>query len=581
MKASKIILALFIAQILCLFIPQIIFGQTETFDIVQYTPPKGWTKTPKDGSITFSDNNKTTNGFCLITVYASTASEGNPQKDFTNRWNDLAVKLLKAEANPKTETQSADGWTITAGVSQIDVDGTKSFALLTVFSGFGKTVSVLAVFNDESYMTQLGTFTAGIELNKTAQTTKPLVSNPPTSNQRNQTGKFGSMTYAAPAGWTEQIFEDGVVFKPKDLPAEEHLTVQIMPPINFSGTLEQALAQSYDEAAAMYKVTKMNDVNGGNYPKIEAKKSFRGWDYIRGKGGVQAENGTPYKTELGLELFVVKINNRFERIAILESKNNCNPSQYYPSDRMSYRKGIENFLFSLQFTDFNATVLETGSAKGSGIVGVWQGISLSVGPTSVSQYLGIGNKVFSAIFFTNGQVYFGPSFPAEGLDGLNSRMPPELNRRDWATYTFSNGRGVLKMPYGDIPMRMENNKFIITPGKTDHEFIKMNPVDGAVFNGTYALSESNGKIPSITFTSNGRFTDHGALKVLYHEYVDCLNPAATEGSGTYEVKDYSMIFNYSDGRKIKIAFIGLEYDKSNQSPPTFMISNNYDELTKK
>ncbi|MEJ7712785.1 MAG: hypothetical protein WKF84_23785 [Pyrinomonadaceae bacterium] len=86
-----------------------------------------------------------------------------------------------------------------------------------------------------------------------------------------------------------------------------------MPPLNASGTLEQALRQSFDEAAAMYNGTKMHQADG-NYSKNAARKSFNGWEYIRGKGGLNIN-----QTESGLELFVVKINDRFERVAILET----------------------------------------------------------------------------------------------------------------------------------------------------------------------------------------------------------------------------------------------------------------------
>jgi len=123
MKVNKIIFGLFIAQVLCLFVPQIVSGQTETLDIIQYTPPKGWTKTPKEGVMVFSDINKSTNGFCILTVYASTGSAGSPQKDFANEWNELIVKKSKAEANPKTETQTQDGWTSVAGGAQIEMEG--------------------------------------------------------------------------------------------------------------------------------------------------------------------------------------------------------------------------------------------------------------------------------------------------------------------------------------------------------------------------------------------------------------------------------------------------------------------------
>ena len=188
MKASKIILSLFIAQILCLFVSQSIFCQTETLDIVSYTPPKGWAKTPKEGSIVYTDINKTTGGFCLLTVYASTTSSGNPNTDFTTEWNALVVKPFKAEANPKTESQTnAEGWQGTVGAALIETDGgLKGYAILTVFSGFGKTVSILTILNDESYMAQMTAFVDKIKLDKTkalADSTPPIQNNPSPTNQ--------------------------------------------------------------------------------------------------------------------------------------------------------------------------------------------------------------------------------------------------------------------------------------------------------------------------------------------------------------------------------------------------------------
>ncbi|MEK6325852.1 MAG: hypothetical protein AABN33_29800 [Acidobacteriota bacterium] len=168
MKASKIIFGLFVAYIICLCLPQMAFSQTEKLGIVQYTPPKGWNRTPKDNVVAWSNLNQTTGGFGIITVYGATPSVGNPQNDFTKEWNNLVVKPLQAEANPKTETQLADGWTVIAGGASVEFQGSKSLAFLTVFSGFGKTVSVLGVFNDEAYMTQLAAFVGSIEMDKAA-----------------------------------------------------------------------------------------------------------------------------------------------------------------------------------------------------------------------------------------------------------------------------------------------------------------------------------------------------------------------------------------------------------------------------
>ncbi len=158
---------LFTVIVFCLIVPNIVFGQTEKLGIVSYTPPKGWAKTVKENVVGFSEVNQKTGSFCIITLYGVTASSGNPDGDFTREWNNLAVKNLNAKANPETEKQTADGWTIIAGASAVDSDGIKGAAFLTVISGFGKTVSVLTVFNAESYMSQIAGFISGIDLDKT------------------------------------------------------------------------------------------------------------------------------------------------------------------------------------------------------------------------------------------------------------------------------------------------------------------------------------------------------------------------------------------------------------------------------
>ena len=54
MKASKLILSLFVGQILILFAAQIIIAQTEKLGIVNYTPPKGMARTPKENIVGYS-----------------------------------------------------------------------------------------------------------------------------------------------------------------------------------------------------------------------------------------------------------------------------------------------------------------------------------------------------------------------------------------------------------------------------------------------------------------------------------------------------------------------------------------------
>ncbi|MGH9820494.1 MAG: hypothetical protein ACRD43_10030, partial [Pyrinomonadaceae bacterium] len=110
-----------------------------------------------------------------LTVYAGAASSGSPNGDFTNDWNEFVVKPFKAGPTPKTQIQTLpDGWQVSVGGANIELDGgIKAAAVLTVFSGFGKTASVLVIFNDESYSEQASALIDAIKLDKTVAASLP------------------------------------------------------------------------------------------------------------------------------------------------------------------------------------------------------------------------------------------------------------------------------------------------------------------------------------------------------------------------------------------------------------------------
>jgi len=171
MKNSKIshriIFALFATVILGLFIPQTVFCQVEKLGIVKYTAPAGMTKTPKENVVAFGQFDQATGKFCIITLYGATPGTGNAKSDFAREWNNLVVKTFTtAEANPSTETSSEDGWTAIGGGSEVEGGVGKAVAFLTVISGFGQTVSILGVFNDQAHAAKLDSFISAVEMDK-------------------------------------------------------------------------------------------------------------------------------------------------------------------------------------------------------------------------------------------------------------------------------------------------------------------------------------------------------------------------------------------------------------------------------
>ena len=160
--------SLAIAFIVGILFSHTAFTQTEKLGVIKYEAPKGFTKSAQEQhAVVFSQMDQAKGNFCFITLYAASASSGNPQQDFANEWKLRVVDPWKGEASPKTETVPDNGWTLVAGGAAIDFQGNKALAFLTVISGFGKAVSVLGVLNDESYLPQLQTFIERMDIDKT------------------------------------------------------------------------------------------------------------------------------------------------------------------------------------------------------------------------------------------------------------------------------------------------------------------------------------------------------------------------------------------------------------------------------
>lgn len=162
----KLSFSLFVLTAFGLLAPQTLFCQAEKLGIVKYTSPKGMTKLPKENVVSFSELNQQTGKYCIITLYGATPGTGNAESDFKREWNNLVVKMMKVEANPTTDTSTADGWTILAGGSAVESEMGKSVAFLTVVSREVTTVSILAVFNDPAYVKQVDTFISAIAMDK-------------------------------------------------------------------------------------------------------------------------------------------------------------------------------------------------------------------------------------------------------------------------------------------------------------------------------------------------------------------------------------------------------------------------------
>ena len=172
------IIACIVKSLMFLAISNNCFSQKETFDIATYTPPKEWKKVTGNGVVSYTNINATTGSFCVLTMYTSSASLGDAQKDFKAEWKDLVVTPHQAEADPKTDVQtSPDGWKAVSAAAPIKIDSIDAYAILTVISGFGKKFSILTTLNDQTYAAGVDLFLKNIQLDKSAKIDAPVVAN--------------------------------------------------------------------------------------------------------------------------------------------------------------------------------------------------------------------------------------------------------------------------------------------------------------------------------------------------------------------------------------------------------------------
>ncbi len=143
------------------------FAQTQTFDIVTYTPPIGWSKEIKDYAASYYKTNNKTKGWCRITIYKSIKSSGDPATDYSSEWNSLMVKDNYGTATPpKPETEVKDGWTSNSGVSVFKFENKDAYSLLSTISGYGVEVSIMVLMNSQEFMKDVEKMLGSLDVKK-------------------------------------------------------------------------------------------------------------------------------------------------------------------------------------------------------------------------------------------------------------------------------------------------------------------------------------------------------------------------------------------------------------------------------
>ena len=188
----------------------------------------------------------------------------------------------------------------------------------------------------------------------------------------------------------------------------------------------------------------------------------------------------------------------------------------------------------------------------SGIIGVWLGTST---PNFDWEYI---------IFYGDGTFRF--QLPREGFYGFDRAKDKANNQGSniWGTYSFSGNTGIWKYDAASASstITLESDGGL-NLGTSYNKFYRCNSVDNYKLNGSYtSYSDPSdpdltkpGKKPVIHFKSDGTFTDDGLFSmVTYLQGIGETEEESNPGSGTYEIKEFTLILRYSDGRVTQTSF---------------------------
>jgi len=195
-----------------------------------------------------------------------------------------------------------------------------------------------------------------------------------------------------------------------------------------------------------------------------------------------------------------------------------------------------------------------GASSRGALTGVWMGFKQLTGSLEPdARWL---------MFFDDGQsMDTMPKWGLVGFDRLASQSAP-TEKGYWSTYTFSGGTGVIntKIP---TKIRAETADRI----KLDDLWVyyRCVSVDGLRLEGSWTShSDSNdpelkhfseGRRPIFRFARDGRFVDEGVFIAYLGNHTNDRDDRA--GTGTYEIRDFTLLLHYADGRQKQVAFTGV------------------------
>lgn len=140
--------------------------QNQKFDITGYTAPKGWVKSEKPETVTFTKEDKTKDVFCTIALYKSKNASTDSKVNFDASWESIVQKALGVGEPQMQPVANENGWGLQSGSIIFEKEDVKGMAMLITATANTKMVNLLIVTNTNQYENEMGSFIESIKLPK-------------------------------------------------------------------------------------------------------------------------------------------------------------------------------------------------------------------------------------------------------------------------------------------------------------------------------------------------------------------------------------------------------------------------------
>jgi hypothetical protein len=373
-----------------------------------------------------------------------------------------------------------------------------------------------------------------------------------------QTQTFDAVSFTPPAGWAAAQDRDHVTFTFIDSAARTYVMLAVYNSTPGSSDPEKDFSSEWNEVVG-------KSFSAGSAPRSMAGQSHAGLKFREGSAQVRQQNGEPSYVRL---LVFPADRHRFSVMLIASNEKALEARQ----------PAVQSFLDSLRLASPFAAAAKPpepvgGSAAprpGSGITGVWMGFKTYTGDYEPHP------RWYT--FYEDGQVF--EDIPRTGFAGFNR----EASKADsgqksyWGRYTFANGAGAITKPgvaYPEVLQSEGGDKL-----KIDRfHFYRCQEVNGLRLQGAWtSLANPNdpaldrfpaGQRPVFRFSSDGKFSDEGVF-ATFLKLGDPRQDAA--GTGVYEVRDFTLVLRFSDGRVKQLSITAMLGANAAASNDTLFIS---------